>query len=331
MAYKSIVISSGHGKFVRGAAGIIDEVDEARKVVEQLAADLRKRKITVTTLHDDVSHSQNENLWWITDHHNAIKRDLDISCHFNAFEQRDQPVGTEVWYVTQSSLAKQLSAAMASVGFIDRGPKYTSGLHFLNQTVMPSVLLEVCFVDSTADCDIYKSQFAKICNVLASELAGEEQEEEALEKFVAEGTVSHFGGPNDAGVSPSEDLAFIYTTEDQPALFLSYQPAGTTGLARRLNPAIPYVACRWPYTSDTKAKWREVLLKEMALVEVTEGPSKGRSIKCWPSDWGPHEEQTGRAADISPGAMSYLKIQTDDKVRVTFPFTHRMRPETKVA
>lgn len=317
--YRSIVISSGHGKYVRGASGIIDEVDEAREVVERLADELRKRKVTVVTFHDDTSHSQNENLWTITDFHNAQKRDLDISVHFNAFEQRQQPVGTEVWYVTQSSLAKRLSAAMASVGFIDRGAKYTSGLHFLNQTVMPSVLLEVCFVDSQADCDIYAEEFGAICESLAAELAGEP--EEAVVGFTAEGTVSHFGGPDDMGVSPSEGLAFIYSISDQPDLFLSYQPEGTTGLARRLNPDVPYVACRWPYDSETKAAWREVLLHEMALVEA---PKTGKSIKCYPSDWGPHEEKTGRAADISPGAMTYLGIQTDDIVKVSFPFTNRL-------
>ena len=32
MSYNRIVISSGHGKYVRGASGIIDEVDEARRV-----------------------------------------------------------------------------------------------------------------------------------------------------------------------------------------------------------------------------------------------------------------------------------------------------------
>jgi len=270
------------------------------------------------TFHDDTSTSQKENLWTITDFHNSQQRDLDISVHFNAFEQRDQPVGTEVWYVTQQDLAKRLSAAMASVGLIDRGPKYTDGLHFLNQTVMPSVLLEVCFVDSTADCDIYEEEFETICDALANELVGEEFK---AKQFIAEGKVSYFGGPDDPGVSPSEDLAFIYTTEDKPVLFLSYQPAGTTGLARRLNPDEPYVACRWPYTPDNKAKWREVLLKEMALVVA---PKTGRQIKCYPADWGPHEEKTGgRVADISPSAMEYLGIETDDEVIVTFPYTQR--------
>lgn len=322
MSYNRIVISSGHGKYVRGASGILDEVDEARKVTEELATALEERGVKVTTFHDDVSKSQKENLWTITDFHNAQERDLDISVHFNAFEQRDAPVGTEVWYVTQQDLARKLSTAMASVGLIDRGAKYTDDLHFLNQTTMPSVLLEVCFVDSTADCDVYQEHFEEICNALADELAGVAEEEEIIGVFKAEGKCSWFGGPNDTtGVSPSENLAFIYTTEDKPVLFLSYQPTGTTGLARRLNPDEPYVACRWPYDSETKAKWREVLLKEMALVHA---PSTGKSIKCYPADWGPHEEKTGgRVADLSPSALEYLGIETDDEVVVTFPCTKR--------
>ena len=209
---------------------------------------------------------------------------------------------------------------MASVGFIDRGAKYTNGLHFLNQTVMPSVLLEVCFVDSTADCDIYEECFDEICTALADELAAG-AEERTKKQIVFEGSVSWFGGPDDTtGVSPSEGLAFIYTTEDQPVLFLSYQPEGTTGLARRLNPEQPYVACRWPYTSENKAQWREVLLREMAMVYA---PKTGKSIKCYPADWGPHEEKTGRAADLSPSALEYLGIETDDDVVVTFPCTNR--------
>jgi N-acetylmuramoyl-L-alanine amidase len=324
MAYKSIVISSGHGLYVRGAAGIIDEVDEARKVVERLAVALEDRGVDVTIFHDDKSKSQNENLWAITDFHNKQKRDLDISVHFNAFEQRSQPVGTEVWYVTQHDLANKLAAAMASVGFINRnltGDKYSNGLHFLNQTTMPSVLLEVCFVDSAADCDIYGDNFDEICEALADQLAGETAVAKAPKQFVTEGTCSWFGGPNDTtGVSPSEGLAFIYTTEDQPILFLSYQPEGTTGLARRLNPDQLYVACRWPYDSSNKAQWREVLLKEMALVYA---PKTGKSVKVYPADWGPHEEKTGRAADLSPRAMEYLGIETDDEVVVTFPYTHR--------
>ena len=72
MTYDSVVISSGHSKHVRGAAGPtpwgLDEVNEARKVVDRVAAELRTRGVKVVTYHDDVSTSQNENLnrMWIS-------------------------------------------------------------------------------------------------------------------------------------------------------------------------------------------------------------------------------------------------------------------------
>ena len=55
----------------------------------------------VKTYHDDVSHSQNENLNRITDFHNAQVRDLDVSVHFNAYVETSDPRGVEVLYVTQ--------------------------------------------------------------------------------------------------------------------------------------------------------------------------------------------------------------------------------------
>jgi N-acetylmuramoyl-L-alanine amidase len=62
-----LVISSGHGKYVRGASGVLDEVDEARRVVDQLASLLRLLGVEVKTFHDDVSKTQNENLNRIVD------------------------------------------------------------------------------------------------------------------------------------------------------------------------------------------------------------------------------------------------------------------------
>ena len=67
------------------------------------------------------------------------------------------------------------------------------------------------------------------------------------------GKVSWFGGPDDDGVSPSEGLAFIQDMMQAPHLFLPYQPEGTTGLARRLNPHIHYIACRWDYDETPQA------------------------------------------------------------------------------
>jgi hypothetical protein len=127
------------------------------------------------------------------------------------------------------------------------------------------------------------------------------------------GKVSWFGGPDDDGVAPDEGLAFIYDIEDAPQLFLDEQPPGTNGLARRLDPDMPYVACRWDYDETP----REMLLEKVALVISRDTERMGLA---YPADWGPHED-TGRVADISPGLMDALGITTDDEVTVIFPAT----------
>jgi hypothetical protein len=111
------------------------------------------------------------------------------------------------------------------------------------------------------------------------------------------GKVSWFGGPDDMGVSPSEGLAFIYEVDMAPHLFLDYQPSGTTGLARRLDPDQFYIACRWDYGVTPKTMLRDS--GQMALVTSKD---TGVSRLAHPADWGPHES-TGRVADISPGLM----------------------------
>jgi N-acetylmuramoyl-L-alanine amidase len=315
--YNRIVLSSGHGLYVRGASGILDEVDEARQVVMQLAEDLKYRGIDVITFNDDVSRSQSENLNRIVDFHNSQARDLDVSVHFNAYEQVSKPMGVEVLYTTQSELAKQVSAAIADAGFVNRGAKKRTDLFFLNETSMPAILIEVCFVDSEADAELYMEQFGLICELVANVLGGTEEGDIVIPKpeaaFYAIGTCSHFGGPDDMGVSPDEGLAFIYGIDDAPMLFLPYQPEGTTGLARRLNPYVHYVACRWDYDVTPKPS----LLEDVALVRATES---GLAMKAFPADWGPHEAKTGRVADLSPGLMMDLDITTDDEVEVIFPY-----------
>jgi N-acetylmuramoyl-L-alanine amidase len=169
-----IVISSGHGKYVRGASGYIDEVDEARMVVDKVASYLTALGVGVKTFHDDESKSQSENLEAIVAYHNAQSRDLDVSIHFNAYEDTTKAMGCEVLYVTQSKAAAELSAALAEAGdFIDRGEKYRSDLFFLNNTEMPALLIETCFVDSQEDANLYQESFDEICRAIAETLAGE--------------------------------------------------------------------------------------------------------------------------------------------------------------
>lgn len=125
---------------------------------------------------------------------------------------------------------------------------------------------------------------------------------------IISGRCSWFGGPDDMGVTPSEGLAFIYEVEMAPGLFLDEQPDGTSGLARRLDPAEYYIAMRWDYDEISK----EDLLKTICLVR---SPETGRAFWARPADWGPNAD-TGRVCDLSPGLMDDLGIDTDDEVEI---------------
>lgn len=170
--YPAIVISSGHGKYVGGASGIIDEVTEARDVVERVAEILNTIGVDVTTFHDNTSKDQSTNLHTIVDFHNAQTRDLDVSVHFNANVETENPMGTECLFLTQETLADKMAAAIATNGLKDRGPKERTDLYFLNHTDKPAILIEVCFVDSEADVDVYQRKFDEICASIANVLSG---------------------------------------------------------------------------------------------------------------------------------------------------------------
>jgi hypothetical protein len=270
-----------------------------------------------------VSTTQNENLDRIVDWHNAQgAHELDVSVHFNASVETENPVGTEVWYVTQQDLAAKLSAAIASVGLKDRGAKKSTGLAFLNGTHAPAVLLEICFTDSVADCEIYEDKFDEICIALAN-VAGEAVEHPEWPEgpvppehvlFQTIGKMSYFGGPDDtAGMTEDEGLAFHYEiNEDNQMLFL---PINTgTGLARQLNPFVSYLACRWDY--DVTSKEMLANSGQRALVRATKN---GRQALAFPADWGPNAA-TDRVADLSPGLCEVLDIETDDEVEVIYPW-----------
>jgi hypothetical protein len=116
------------------------------------------------------------------------------------------------------------------------------------------------------------------------------------------------------GVSPSEGLAFIYDIDTAPQLFLPYQPGGTTGLARRLNPHVHFVACRWDYDATPKD-----MLANSNQVALVKNPKTGFALTAFPADWGPNES-TGRAADLSKGLLDDLGLTTDEVVEVLYPY-----------
>lgn len=167
------VISSGHSLYVRGAKGYLDEVNEARRVVSRLDSILQNAGESVITFNDDVSKTQSENLNRIVNYHNSQSRDYDVSVHFNAYQTTSKPMGTECLYVTQANLSGTIAKKISTAGKLtNRGAKKRTDLFFLNKTAKPAVLLEICFVDSSHDADLYNTHFEAICVGIAEALTG---------------------------------------------------------------------------------------------------------------------------------------------------------------
>lgn len=176
-----IVLSSGHSKIVRGASHFIDEVDESRKVIDRTNQIVRTMDSnSLITYHDNISTTQRDNLKNIVNYHNKQTRTHDISLHFNSAtfngaKYTNDTKGIEIYYYSQEGkklAQKYLDKLVKVTGFVNRGIKYTDNLAFLNDTTKPSILIEMCFVNSKKDVEIYKNKFEDICITLAELITG---------------------------------------------------------------------------------------------------------------------------------------------------------------
>lgn len=176
MAARELEIHAGHWRAENsGANGILNEVRENRRTAKRVFEILQKAKVPSTYFEDNSSTNQRDNINTIIKHHNADRDGLIVSFHFNASGAKtDKPIGTEVLYTTQKSLATELSQSISDAtggGLLNRGAKYRDNLGVLSRTYEPAVLIEVCFVNSSVDAAIYNRDFEKICQAIAKVLA----------------------------------------------------------------------------------------------------------------------------------------------------------------
>lgn len=122
-----------------------------------------------TDVKDDVGGNVNQNLINIVANTNRVagNSNINVSNHLNAFN--GQAHGTEVFYYLGDSrgyaLARDLSAAISSaLGTFNRGPKATTSLYVVNNTVGTTVLIEWCFVDNASDMAKWRANKDKAIN-----------------------------------------------------------------------------------------------------------------------------------------------------------------------
>jgi len=180
-----IAISSGHGLFVRGARGIIDEVDEARRVTDRVGEILRQAGVSINVFHENNARTAADNVNTVVRHHNSQVRDLDVSIHFNSTATgaiEDRAIGVEVLHFTGNQATRALAGRVAKAisdasGLLlrhrqDSGAVARNNLGFLNNTTAPAILVEVCFVVSRTDVRLYQQYFEEICHAIASSISG---------------------------------------------------------------------------------------------------------------------------------------------------------------
>ena len=161
-----INVHAGHnpaGKVACGAVGLINESTENRRVKDEVISQLRELGHIVYDCTVDNGSGQSDVLNRIVAKCNAHAVDLDLSIHFNsgAADQRGNGKTTGVESLIYSagsasgSVAERVCAAVADLGFRNRGVKYRPDLRVLKSTKAPAILIECCFVDDKDDVGIY--------------------------------------------------------------------------------------------------------------------------------------------------------------------------------
>ena len=176
-----IGINCGHtvsGQPGCGAVGFINESDETRKVGYKLMEYLKSAGHTVVNCTNDKAASTNENLSKIVAMANAQPLDLFVSIHFNAGRGK----GTEVYTYGGKEHAETLNILknMTNLGFTNRGVKDGSSLYVVKRTNAKAMLIEVCFVDTKSDVELYEQRGADavakaICNAITGQEVKTEQ------------------------------------------------------------------------------------------------------------------------------------------------------------
>ena len=84
---------------------------------------------------------------------NAQPLDLFVSIHFNSGGGK----GSEVFTYGGQRHAEAVAACekLHALGFVNRGVKDGSDLYVIHRTAAKSMLVEVCFVDTASDVDLY--------------------------------------------------------------------------------------------------------------------------------------------------------------------------------
>lgn len=107
---------------------------------------------------------------------NEAKPDYFISFHRNSSPDANQYAGAEVLVYDKSGIkyemAQNILGALGEAGFDELGVKERPGLVVLRRTKMPAILVEVGFLNTEGDNEIFDNNFNMIVDGIANAILG---------------------------------------------------------------------------------------------------------------------------------------------------------------
>lgn len=167
-----IGIDMGHSTYDSspcGAIGYLNESKENRRIGLVLIQKLRDLGHTVIDCSCNSAKDVDSQLIAIVNKANSYDLDLFLSLHLNAGGGK----GAEIYSYSGNSYANNLiNTYCKETGFVNRGHK-NANYFVLRATKAPAILLEMCFVDTKTDADLWNSLTPDfIANAICKGLVG---------------------------------------------------------------------------------------------------------------------------------------------------------------
>jgi hypothetical protein len=145
----------------RGAADVLAEEDVIKAVGKELVILLQNRNHEVRQTVVGEPCTLQQSLDRRVEQSNNYSPDLFISLHCNANEHTANSMGVEAYALSRNAIAiaQRLVKSISSLGFKERVVRIgdeADWLYVLTHTEDPAILLELFFIDSIADCNLFK-------------------------------------------------------------------------------------------------------------------------------------------------------------------------------
>lgn len=168
-----IIIDAGHGGRDNGASygGRIEKEDNLAMALA-IGAVLEEMGFDVVYTREEDTYQAPFKKATIA---NELGGDLFVSIHRNSGEIPNQYQGVETLLYSQGGfsqeVAENINRELEKVGYINLGVEERPRLIVLNSTQMPAVLVEVGFINSENDNELFVEKFEETANAIAEGIA----------------------------------------------------------------------------------------------------------------------------------------------------------------